>query len=218
MMYPSRQGRIEYSPVVTDAEPQSIPLSTRLAQGGVLAAAIDVFGRKGYAATRVEDILEAAGIARRTFYRHFKSKDDVLAALYQLATGEISRAIRAREDDEDPFVGLGRGIDVYLDYHAQNAKTLLVVLAQSMQPESRLAPMRRAFRAEIVKLLDAVAVRQGKKLSRLVFVALLSALEGLSLELLETGAKGGDIAVAKTTLRAILALALGVPGPPLPRA
>jgi AcrR family transcriptional regulator len=195
-----------------------MPLSARLAQGSVLAAAIDVFGRKGYAATRVEDILEAAGIARRTFYRYFKSKDDVLAALYQLATDEISRAIRAREDDEDPFVGIGRGIDVYLDYHAQNAKTLLVVLAQSMQPESRLAPMRRAFRAEIVKLLDAAAVRQGKKLSRLVFVALLSALEGLSLELLETGAKTADIAVAKKTLRAILALALDVPGPALPRA
>ncbi len=177
--------------VVTDSVPQSMPLSARLAQAGVLAAAIDVFGRKGYAATRVEDILEAAGIARRTFYRYFKSKDDVLAALYQLATDEISRAIRAREDDEDPFVGIGRGIDVYLDYHAENAKTLLVVLAQSMQPDSRLAPMRRAFRTEIVKRLDAAAVRQGKKLSRLVFVALLSALEGLSLELLETGEDGG---------------------------
>ncbi|MFN7953152.1 MAG: helix-turn-helix domain-containing protein [bacterium] len=40
-----------------------------------------VFVRHGVAETRVEDILQAAAIGRATFYRQFRSKDDVLRAL-----------------------------------------------------------------------------------------------------------------------------------------
>ena len=56
-------------------------ISAHFARSAILAAATKVFTQHGIASTRVEDILLAAGIARRTFYRHFRSKDDVLAAL-----------------------------------------------------------------------------------------------------------------------------------------
>lgn len=197
---------------------RSVPLDVRLAQSGVLLAAMAVFNKKGYAATRVEDILEAAGIARRTFYRYFESKEEILAALYEVATAEILREIRSVEDDAEPLRGIQRGIDVYLDYHAENAGALRVLLGQSMRPDSQLAPMRRAFRAEIVKVLDVAARKMKKKHAPLVFVALLSALEGVSLELLESDARPTDIDVAKRTIHALLALAFHVPGPTLPGA
>jgi AcrR family transcriptional regulator len=197
---------------------RSLPLSSRLARNGVLSAAIDVFIRKGFAATRVEDILEAAGIARRTFYRHFESKDEILAALYEVATGELLRAIGSAADLEQPLAGIQRGIDVYLDYHADNLAALRVMRGEALRPDSQLAPMRRAFRQAVVGILDAAARKQGRVLSPYVFVALLSALEGVSLELLETGAKRADIAVAKRTMHALLAMTLQVPGPALPGA
>jgi AcrR family transcriptional regulator len=201
-----------------DAPPRSLPLSSRLAQHGVLSAAIEVFARKGFAATRVEDILEAAGIARRTFYRHFKGKEEILAALYEVATGELLQAIGSGADPEQPLAGILRGIDVYLDYHADNAAALRVMRGEALRPDSQLYPMRRAFRQAVVRMLDDVARRGGKVLSRYVFVALISALEGVSLDLLESGANRADIAVAKRTMHALLASALGVPGPGLPRA
>lgn len=40
--------------------------------------ALDLFARHGFEATTVEDIAEAAGIARRTFFRYFPSKNDVV--------------------------------------------------------------------------------------------------------------------------------------------
>ncbi len=194
------------------------PIEARLAHAGILAAALGVFERKGYGAARVEDILHAAGIARRTFYRQFKSKDDVLVALYGVAVGEILAAMRDVEDEDDPLRGVHRAIDVYLDYCTTNARTLRVVLGQAMQVDSPLAPMRRSFRAAVVRLLAEVARRKKKDLAPVVFVALLSALEGLSFELLEAGATAADVASARQTAHALLAKVLSAPGPTFPRA
>jgi len=40
-------------------------------------AAFDLFGRQGFDRTTIDDIAAAAGIARRTFFRYFPSKNDV---------------------------------------------------------------------------------------------------------------------------------------------
>jgi AcrR family transcriptional regulator len=42
------------------------------------AAARDLFASQGYENTTVEAIAERAGVARRTFFRHFRSKDDAI--------------------------------------------------------------------------------------------------------------------------------------------
>lgn len=41
-------------------------------------AALDLFARDGYEATSVESIAKAAGCSPRTFYRYFKTKEDVM--------------------------------------------------------------------------------------------------------------------------------------------
>jgi AcrR family transcriptional regulator len=193
-------------------------IESRLGQGSILAAALGVFERKGFAATRVEDILEAAGVARRTFYKQFKSKEDVLAALYTMAMGEILAALQTDVEDapEHPLGSIHRAIDVYLDYHAKNAGTLRVLLGQAMRPDSPLFEQRRSFRAALVRILSDVADKRGKDFAPLVFVALVSAVEGLSLELLETGARPRDIAIARQTTHALLAKVFDVKGPALP--
>ncbi len=178
---------------------------------------MDVFEKRGFAEARVEDILEAAGIARRTFYRYFKSKDEVLAGIYELAVGEILGALAGAEHATDPVQGLLRGIDVYLDYHVKNAATLRVLIGQSMRPDSQLYPMRQTFRGTLVAIMDHAAREKGKHLQPYVFVALISALEGLSLELLESGVKKADLAIARQTIAALLASVFDVPGPNLPR-
>jgi AcrR family transcriptional regulator len=196
-------------------------LETRLANGGVLAAALGLFERQGVAATRVEDILEAANIARRTFYRHFKSKEDVLVALYAAAMGEILTAIRDREIEADaaqPLAGIHHAIDVYLDYHVHNAGTLRVLLGQAVRSDSPLFAMRQTFRSTLVKILTEVARKTHKDLAPLVFIAMVSALEGMSLEMLETGIGPGDIETARQTAHALLAKVFDTKGPPFPRA
>lgn len=42
------------------------------------AAAMELFATKGYEATTVDEIAGAAGVARRTFFRHFRSKEEAI--------------------------------------------------------------------------------------------------------------------------------------------
>lgn len=47
----------------------------------ILEAALEAFSRGGYHGTHVEHIVKEAGVARGTFYLHFKSKHEVFEAL-----------------------------------------------------------------------------------------------------------------------------------------
>ncbi|MGD0832729.1 MAG: TetR/AcrR family transcriptional regulator, partial [Terracidiphilus sp.] len=54
----------------------------------LLDAALHVIRAKGYSATRIEDICEAAGLTKGSFFHHFKSKEDLaLAAAAYWAEG-----------------------------------------------------------------------------------------------------------------------------------
>ena len=52
----------------------------------VLMGASKIFAERGVDAVSVEDILVAANVSRRTFYKAYKNKADVLSALYRLGT------------------------------------------------------------------------------------------------------------------------------------
>ena len=45
----------------------------------IWTAAIDLFAEKGFEETTIDDIAGAAGTSRRTFFRHFESKRDLMA-------------------------------------------------------------------------------------------------------------------------------------------
>lgn len=46
----------------------------------LLEAAFGVIRAKGYAATRIDDICEAAGVTKGSFFHHFKGKEDLAVA------------------------------------------------------------------------------------------------------------------------------------------
>jgi AcrR family transcriptional regulator len=49
--------------------------------GEILAAALDLFRARGYAATRIEDVAKRAGVTKGTVYLYFPSKEALFKAL-----------------------------------------------------------------------------------------------------------------------------------------
>lgn len=60
----------------------------------IARAAAGLFAGRGLKATRAEDIAQAAGIAPRTFYRYFASKEEAVAPLYAAGAQRWAEAVR----------------------------------------------------------------------------------------------------------------------------
>ncbi|MFF5498116.1 TetR family transcriptional regulator [Streptomyces aquilus] len=60
----------------------------------IARAAAGLFAGRGLRATRAEDIAQAAGIAPRTFYRYFATKEEAVAPLYAAGAQRWAEAVR----------------------------------------------------------------------------------------------------------------------------
>ncbi len=96
----------ETTRIVADDEPPAAPRRTRRSartRERILAAATEVFARRGFHGARVADIAEQAGIAYGLVYHHFRNKDDILAAIFSERWGEYVRYIEDMSGRPEPF-------------------------------------------------------------------------------------------------------------------
>ncbi len=59
----------------------------------IISNAMELFHRKGYTGTSLEDILQTSGVCKSNFYYHFKSKEALAAEVLQRKIDEIDRAV-----------------------------------------------------------------------------------------------------------------------------
>ena len=63
----------------------------------ILATAADLFYKQGIRAVGVDLVVEKAGVAKTSLYRHFGTKDDLVVAFLQLMDQDFwKRGIRSR--------------------------------------------------------------------------------------------------------------------------
>ena len=101
----------------------------------ILAAARNLFDRKGYAGTAMEDIARRAGLAVGTLYNYFPSKDDLLIAIMRR--------------DSDRVVALGQRI--LADPPTSPAESVLAMATPLWRasPRKKADALREVFAASI---------------------------------------------------------------------
>lgn len=62
-------------------------------RGELELVALELFAERGFDATTVDDVAEAAGIGRRTFFRYFASKNDVVWGDFDAALQHLRAAL-----------------------------------------------------------------------------------------------------------------------------
>jgi AcrR family transcriptional regulator len=161
----------------------------------ILFGATRVFATKGFRAVSVEDLLEAGQVSRRTFYRFFKSKEDVALAIYTFGTSRLLEACRrAIMAETDLITQLERCIDLHLNNARQMGRLVYVLGGEAQSLESPL----HARRMEVHDLLAAMFIESDRnaKVDPLLVRALIFALEQVTRTVLENGDEGRRVTEA----------------------
>jgi AcrR family transcriptional regulator len=74
-----------------------------------------LFSEHGFEATTVDRIAAESGMSRRTFFRYFASKDDLVLARMVESGAELVEVLEARPDGERPWAALRGAFQVIVD-------------------------------------------------------------------------------------------------------
>lgn len=102
----------------------------------ILDAAEKLFAERSYDSVGVDAIGEEAGITGSAIYRHFSSKDEILASLIDRATDAL--LVRTTSPLDDPWEELNRLIVVHVDFSVKHRQ-----LAGIWQREQRSLSLDR---------------------------------------------------------------------------
>ena len=117
----------------------------------ILDAAIRVFARQGFHATRVSDIADEAGVAYGLVYHYFRSKDEVLNELFVERWSLLLAAIEETDrTGETPREKLGAVAAFIVDSYRHDPELMKVIIVEVTRAansfgRTHLPEIRRAY-------------------------------------------------------------------------
>ena len=130
--------------------PDDLTAAGRRTLDGLLAAGAEVLVRRGYHRTRVDDIVNAAGVSHGAFYRYFRNKDQLAQVLAVDAIRRVSTAFAGIPDAPaaDRSAGdreaLRQWLRRYNDAHT-NETAMIRVWVDVSQDDGRRADSAAAY-------------------------------------------------------------------------
>jgi AcrR family transcriptional regulator len=132
----------------------------------MVAAATDIFARRGYHETSMDDIAAAAGISKPMLYSYFGSKEGLFAACAREAGAALRRRLRSVvEAERAPDELFYEGLLAVFDFVEQNRGPWMVLYPEGGPAAGPIGAQASEARDAMVSLLDElfgqVALRQG---------------------------------------------------------
>jgi AcrR family transcriptional regulator len=130
------------------------------------AVAMDLFRRQGFDDTRVEEITQAAGVAKGTFFNYFPSKEDVLLYIGERQMSRLGAALgesggKPPGDERSAVAGLKLLLRALAD-SLQADRDLVRLAVDKAMKISHIAP-GAAGRRFSFQVLAALLIRQGQR-------------------------------------------------------
>ncbi|GAB4100070.1 TetR/AcrR family transcriptional regulator [Sinomonas halotolerans] len=146
---------------------QAPPPARVSARDRILSTSYELFARRGIRDVGVDELIARAGVAKATFYKHFRSKDELALAYlerwYQLRRTAIEDAVERRGSEGGP--ALLAIFDVFNDWFRQGTAEVSSFLHVLIEM-GRDHPLGRAAldylaktRAELAALAEAAGLR-----------------------------------------------------------
>jgi AcrR family transcriptional regulator len=118
---------------------------------------LELFTREGFRETTVEDIVGPLGVSKRTFFRYFAGKEDLVFAWYEELTGELTAALAARPNDEPPLEAVSETLRSLLHHYDEEREHALALLRLSKATPSLIGKSyekRALWERELAAVLE----------------------------------------------------------------
>ncbi|MBO3745864.1 TetR family transcriptional regulator [Streptosporangiaceae bacterium NEAU-GS5] len=153
----------------------------RLVRDELCHLALRLIAAQGYKETTVEQIVDAAGVSRRTFFRYFKSKEDVIIEVLGDVEQFVVAELTARPPGEPAAEAVREVLRALARLHAgEPDKTLAITRLILETPDLRARYLSRTYewRRSMAAVLARRDGREGSSLRDEVTVAVpFAALE-----------------------------------------
>lgn len=120
-------------------------------RGELVAAAERLVAQRGLDALSIDEITEAADVAKGTFYTHFQDKDDLAAEIArQIRLDLEDRITRMNEGVKDAGVRMANGLATVLEFAIRQpvrARAMMRLIPGSVNPDT---PINAGIRADIL--------------------------------------------------------------------
>ncbi|MFJ3901409.1 TetR family transcriptional regulator [Streptomyces sp. NPDC090025] len=199
------------SPALTMAERKRQLVSTELTE-----AALQLLARRGFDAVTVDEIVAEAGVSKRTFFRYFASKEDVVVQFLAGLGDEMRAALAARPAAEPPSAALRAAVAVPLAActleHPDHAARALLVVQLILRTPALLARLLERQLEWRETLAAELAARDGLDVSAALYPRLAA---GTALVAFHTALQRWAESSAAEDPLALLDRAFAVVGPAL---
>lgn len=124
----------------------------------MLEAMVEAVAEKGYVRVSVADVIERAGVSRKTFYEQFANKEDCFLAAYDAGADRLLAAIdtAVAAPASDWLATSRRAVEVYLEMMAASppfARALLIeVLGAGPRALARRDVVQERFAAQLAAI------------------------------------------------------------------
>lgn len=166
-----------------------------------------LFVEKGFDATTVDEIAQAVGISRRSFFRYFGTKEDVVLGDLTGRADALARALAARPADEDPWTALRTAMldsrsETFTDVRSDLAITRMMRDTPSLRARKF---EKRQYWSEVLTPLVAERITEGDATVRAaaVVAAVLACVDIASDVWAESGGTADIVAVYDEAVAAL---------------
>ncbi|MDR7496735.1 MAG: TetR/AcrR family transcriptional regulator [Armatimonadota bacterium] len=178
-----------------------------------MQAAMDVFARRGYHGTTVDDIVAWSSSSKGAFYHYFPSKQGIFLTLLDRLAGLVEAGVEAAiAGEEGGLAKVEAALRVVLDVaveHRELTRILLIeAAALGAEFEQGRLGIHRRFAALIQRHLDR-AVADGAIPSQDTALAAAAWIGAINETVTQTLAQDGDLRAVLPGLRAFLLRSVG---------
>lgn len=122
-----------------------------------------MFADRGFHATSMNDVAEAAGVTKPVLYQHFSSKRDLFIELLSDIGDELRDTIaKATADATGPRQQIEQGFRAYFRYVGDHTDSFRVLFGAGARRDPEFAGFARAVEASIAEAIAELIVVDGR--------------------------------------------------------